>query len=1101
MTWSLYQDKKFLEPLVFSNGKSQKDIVKEVLDAIKQGHKIIFIHGICGTGKCLDKNSLVFCKPSEEKYFKYYRISELVGKKGKILSLNTKGKIVESLFRNVRRTGKKKLYKLKTRTGRNIIASQNHPFLTITNKGTEWISLENLNESSYICLPNKIDISKKINYDDDKIKILAHLIAEGKLGDKIGSPVYFQCSKQNLEIRQDYINSLKNLFPDGEIKSYCGKDVVIVFRNMNTTKGTTNKLRLFVREHGLDGKKSDEKFIPKIIFNLENKKIALFLNRLFSCDGCIYINKGNSQREQIVVEYCSISERLIRDVSLLLGRFGIHHTITSKKFRDNQHYAWRICISNHEHLRKFIKNIGFIGKKQKLALKLYNKTKIHKFTNIDKVPRIIREYLKDLGYNYTELDRFLNYKEIEELRKNIGFKKIRKDKSVETPFVFNQQKIDFLRSHINKINKYVKDSVLSFICSEDIFWDKIKEIKFIKEDETYDLEVPKHHNFIADGMIIHNSAIALNIARKIGKTSIIVPGKNLQNQYKKDYEKNKYLLKANGEKLKINVITGRNNHKCQFLEDNEKAIPRIKKEIDSKLHDIFSGKIEEIKREIQNNSSADNRNIPCKIEIREQNWHRIKKYLKQNKKINLSDFSQIKDVKRISIASVCPYWSPVLQKKYEIKNLEEVKQRHYQGVSGTECVFYQRKKGCGFYEQFNSYIDSDVIVFNSLKYKLEFALGRKPMTEIEIIDEGDEFLDSFANQKNLNIDRLQNSLIRVFNEDKNFAKVKNELIEITKQIKRDKKIDMAAKTNEILALKNTGIYDLLKIMLNSKTFLDFIDEEDYLAQLEETARMFGEFLDETYVTFNKKENNLIASLVTTNLEKKFKELVDKNKIIILMSGTLHSDDVLKTIFGLENFKKIEAEKQHQGKIDILKTGLEVDGKYSNFLTKKLQRRDYLKALDKCVEIAKKPVLIHVNAFSDLPLETEIKEFNLKNLINRDELRDKQEQDKQGILINEFKKGETDILFSTRCARGIDFPGEECNSIIFTKYPNPNVQDAFWKILNKTKPQYYWNFYKDKARRELWQKVYRGLRSKEDKIYLLSPDSRVIKAFEEGKNLN
>ena len=32
---------------------------------------------------------------------------------------------------------------------------------------------------------------------------------------------------------------------------------------------------------------------------------------------------------------------------------------------------------------------------------------------------------------------------------------------------------------------------------------------------------------------------------------------------------------------------------------------------------------------------------------------------------------------------------------------------------------------------------------------------------------------------------------------------------------------------------------------------------------------------------------------------------------------------------------------------------------------------------------------------------------------------------------------------------------------------------------------------DKARRELLQKVYRGLRSKNDRVYLLSPDVRVL----------
>ena len=89
------------------------------------------------------------------------------------------------------------------------------------------------------------------------------------------------------------------------------------------------------------------------------------------------------------------------------------------------------------------------------------------------------------------------------------------------------------------------------------------------------------------------------------------------------------------------------------------------------------------------------------------------------------------------------------------------------------------------------------------------------------------------------------------------------------------------------------------------------------------------------------------------------------------------------------------------------------------------------------------------------------------------------------------------MFSTRSARGMDFPGEQCNSIIFTKYPNPNVRDAFWKILNKTKPQFYWEFYRDKARRELWQKIYRGLRFKEDHVFVLSPDERVLEGFEKS----
>jgi Rad3-related DNA helicase len=81
---------------------------------------------------------------------------------------------------------------------------------------------------------------------------------------------------------------------------------------------------------------------------------------------------------------------------------------------------------------------------------------------------------------------------------------------------------------------------------------------------------------------------------------------------------------------------------------------------------------------------------------------------------------------------------------------------------------------------------------------------------------------------------------------------------------------------------------------------------------------------------------------------------------------------------------------------------------------------------------------------------------------------------------------------------MDFPGEQCRSIIFTKYPNPDIKDPFWRILEKTRPMHYWNFYRDKARRELLQKAYRGVRYEGDYVYILSPDKRVLDFFEKEK---
>lgn len=583
------------------------------------------------------------------------------------------------------------------------------------------------------------------------------------------------------------------------------------------------------------------------------------------------------------------------------------------------------------------------------------------------------------------------------------------------------------------------------------------------------------------------SAIALNIAKELGKASVIVPGKTLQNQYKEDYENNKYLLKNNKEKLKISVVTGRNNHKCKFLE--ERNAPVFKEERNLFLNEIFAKKTP---GEKSKDTSADNPTIPCKIEIKQKNEPRIMSYVKENKAINPKNIQEIKDVKRATIAAVCPYWSPVFPERYELsgKNFEHATKRSYEGLKGVRYTFYQRKEGCKFYEQFNSFIDSDVIVFNSLKYKLESSMNRKPLTEVEIIDECDEFLDSFSSQRRINMDRLQNSLNVFYSENEDSYKIAAEIGKLTKRIKNDERIKHAVYNGEIIPIKETPLYSLLTLFLDNPDILIDMDEESYLFEIIETARIFDEFFDETYLTFSKKDESIVIELVTTNLAKRFKEMMDKNKIIIMMSGTIHSENILKNIFGISNFKILDAETQQQGRIEVKRTGLEFDCRYPI-----RSRRDYLVVFDICVEKAKKPILIHVNSFSDLPSEKEKEEFQLKNLISREKLKEVQENDKKEERVKKFKRGEINILFSTKCNRGMDFPGEECRSIIFSKYPNPDVQSPFWKILNKTSPTYYWEFYKDKAKRELHQRVYRGLRFKEDHVYLLSPDDRVLKAFE------
>ena len=399
------------------------------------------------------------------------------------------------------------------------------------------------------------------------------------------------------------------------------------------------------------------------------------------------------------------------------------------------------------------------------------------------------------------------------------------------------------------------------------------------------------------------SAIALNIARALGKSSIVVPIKSLQKQYEKDYMGDKYLLKPNGEKLKIAMITGRDNHDSIIIPGVSCADPTL----------------------------------PDTIKITEKNYPKLKEYYLENPFINNTTVPDIKNLKRISIAPANPYWSPILPASIEINHFKDAKKMKYLGMNGEEFIFYHRKKGCSYYDQYLSYFYSDIIIFNSAKYLSEISMGRKPQTEVEIIDEADEFLDNLSNQIRLNLTRLSAALKLLVPDSENLENSIKKILSLLDSEEKNKKV-LGINENEIYQIKETKIFEILKLFSSNPELESeiTIDETNYANRALEAAKNFSDSMEDTYVSFNKEDDSLFASLVTTNLAKKFKKIIDGSKALVLMSGTMHSKEVLEHIFGIEDYSIVEAEVLNQGSIEISRTGTEFDCKYANFKSKKFQ---------------------------------------------------------------------------------------------------------------------------------------------------------------------
>jgi len=377
------------------------------------------------------------------------------------------------------------------------------------------------------------------------------------------------------------------------------------------------------------------------------------------------------------------------------------------------------------------------------------------------------------------------------------------------------------------------------------------------------------------------SAIALNVARVLGKSSIVVPFKALQKQYEDDYLEKKYLLKPSGEKMKIAMITGKNNHDSIISPGISCADPLL----------------------------------PENIKITEKNYGKLLEYLNDYEK----EAPNIEDIRRLDIAVANPYWSPLLPADFDIPKFKDVKKYKYKGINNRDFIFYHRKYGCSYYDQYLSYIKSDIIIYNSAKFKSELSLGRKPETVVDIIDEADEFLDNLFQQEELNISKLIASL-KFLNPEKISTKEEiKKIIELLELEEKNKRI-LGIDESDVFYINDTKIENILRLFtknieLESEIILD---ELNYANKALEISRNLEGSFEDIYLTYKKDEENLIVNLVSTNLSAKFKDLLNKSNALIFMSGTLHSEKIIKEIFEIKDYKFVEAETLQFGSIEIIR---------------------------------------------------------------------------------------------------------------------------------------------------------------------------------------
>jgi recombination protein RecA len=491
-----------------STGATSLDIALGV-GGLPKG-RIIEILGPEAGGKCLVKDTYILTPNGyqtieeifEDNNFKPFCVNKT--KKVKIPLINRYGKEENTI--TLVQNGKRKIKKIKTKSGNEIKSTYLHPHLVISNNGNlVWRKTEELKDTDYIatfrneCFFGNNEIDKSESY------LLGVLIADGCFQDN-----RLLVTNDDPYIKDLIENKFAFMFGFNEYKKYAKQDnntgsFDYHFNSKEICKNFYNKYKLST---GI----AKDKIIPNVIFRSNKETIKSFIKGYVDCE-CSVDNEG--------IEICSASHKLLMGLKLLLLQFGIICFINKKIVKSyEQNDYWRLMITGLS-FKKYIDEIGFDSNVRKEQLKkvLKNNKKVH--TNVDSIPNV-NNILNDL-YNSFETDRKIN--------------------KIFGDYMGGGQDCNLTYDRLNKIievspkdNDIVKH--LKDLKELNYFYDKIDSIEDCGEEPVYDFEMENTHSFIANGMVTHNTTLALSVVSNCQKNGGIAAYVDVENAIDLNYCKN-----------------------------------------------------------------------------------------------------------------------------------------------------------------------------------------------------------------------------------------------------------------------------------------------------------------------------------------------------------------------------------------------------------------------------------------------------------------------------------------------------------------------------------------------------------------------------------
>lgn len=419
-------------------------------------------------GKCLTGDTRIIDAETGE----YLPIKDFVARRAtSTVSLDNGWKLGQNKVTDHLNNGLHPVFEVTTATGLKIKATARHPFRTWHG----WAPLSELCPGTRIAVARSLPVFGKEDWAEHEAILLGLMISDGQCHTPHHSPRF---TTDDPVLVAAFTKAAQSFGCEVSPVGHLGYNLV----NRRGRGGlmTRNRAYSWLESLGCNVGAADKK-VPAVVFRACREAVVKFLQSLFSGDGSIY-----SSKKGFFFEYVSISERLIYDIHHLLLRFGIFGLIRSKTLKSGGK-AYRLQITDPDMIRRLADHIGFIpGSKKQLTLESI-------LSHPDFLPRQ-RSNFDTLPSEAWQMMRDAVHSTGVSLR-GIGITQTQPNQSLPYTTALEAASV-------------IEGTEFADLANSDVIWDRVESIEPAGTEIVYDLTVPETSNFVANGIVVHNSTYA-----------------------------------------------------------------------------------------------------------------------------------------------------------------------------------------------------------------------------------------------------------------------------------------------------------------------------------------------------------------------------------------------------------------------------------------------------------------------------------------------------------------------------------------------------------------------------------------------------------------